>query len=232
MSPKTITRNFFYRSPFTTPSFTGFRGAHISSPFLLINIIFTWCFHLNSYILSQLLLCHYYYYYYYYYCYNYSEFIKKYVVLKNMWNYYCYIFFTVDLVYGVTISEVTHDSKIDWLELNETGHKLLFRDKEMRLMLVDILKDQKTPILNLCTFVQVRWAVDYHIKWDIIIAKLTTLVDILSIWILHYIILLDSLLYAKSSFIWDFLTEAFQYHVHHFQCSAVPVELQTGSRHI
>ncbi|KAJ9575458.1 hypothetical protein L9F63_007663, partial [Diploptera punctata] len=60
----------------------------------------------------------------------------------------------VDLVYGATISQVTHDSKIDWLELNETGHKLLFRDKKMRLMLVDIVKDQKSSILNFCTFVQ------------------------------------------------------------------------------
>ncbi|PNF37590.1 hypothetical protein B7P43_G11975 [Cryptotermes secundus] len=60
----------------------------------------------------------------------------------------------VDLVYGTTISQVTHDSKIDWLELNETGHKLLFRDKKMRLTLVDILRDQKSSILNFCTFVQ------------------------------------------------------------------------------
>jgi hypothetical protein len=61
---------------------------------------------------------------------------------------------SVDLVYGTTISQVTHDSKIDWLELNETGHKLLFRDKKMRLTLVDILRDQKSSILNFCTFVQ------------------------------------------------------------------------------
>jgi intraflagellar transport protein 172 len=61
---------------------------------------------------------------------------------------------SVDLVYGTTVSQVTHDSKIDWLELNETGHKLLFRDKKMRLMLVDVLRDQKSSILNFCTFVQ------------------------------------------------------------------------------
>ncbi|KAJ4427860.1 hypothetical protein ANN_23861 [Periplaneta americana] len=60
----------------------------------------------------------------------------------------------VDLVYGATISQVTHDSKIDWLELNETGHKLLFRDKKMRLTLLDIARDQKNSILNFCTFVQ------------------------------------------------------------------------------
>lgn len=43
----------------------------------------------------------------------------------------------VDLVTGITIGQITHDSKIDWLELSETAHKLLFRDKKQRLMLVD-----------------------------------------------------------------------------------------------
>ncbi|EMP37903.1 hypothetical protein UY3_04885 [Chelonia mydas] len=38
----------------------------------------------------------------------------------------------VDLVGGYNIGTISHDSKIDWLELNETGHKLLFRDKKMR----------------------------------------------------------------------------------------------------
>ncbi|XP_058656852.1 intraflagellar transport protein 172 homolog isoform X2 [Ammospiza caudacuta] len=39
---------------------------------------------------------------------------------------------TVDLVGGYNTGTISHDSKIDWLELNETGHKLLFRDKKMR----------------------------------------------------------------------------------------------------
>lgn len=43
----------------------------------------------------------------------------------------------VDLISGITICQITHDSKIDWLELSETAHKLLFRDKKQRLMLVD-----------------------------------------------------------------------------------------------
>lgn len=38
----------------------------------------------------------------------------------------------MDLVSGVMMAQVNHDSKIDWLELNETGHKLLFRDKKQR----------------------------------------------------------------------------------------------------
>ncbi|NXT80828.1 IF172 protein, partial [Zapornia atra] len=40
---------------------------------------------------------------------------------------------TVDLVGGYSTGTVSHDSRIDWLELNETGHKLLFRDKKMRV---------------------------------------------------------------------------------------------------
>lgn len=39
----------------------------------------------------------------------------------------------MDLVGGYTVGTVSHDSKIDWLELNETGHKLLFRDRKMRV---------------------------------------------------------------------------------------------------
>lgn len=67
-------------------------------------------------------------------------------------------FVAVDLVYGATLSQVTHDSKIDWLELNETGQKLLFRDKKMRLTLLDIRSDTRTLILSYCTFVQVTLA--------------------------------------------------------------------------
>ena len=56
----------------------------------------------------------------------------------------------VDLTAGVTIGNVSHDSKINWLEviitlcdlnidyshnmqLNETGRKLLFRDKKLKV---------------------------------------------------------------------------------------------------
>lgn len=38
----------------------------------------------------------------------------------------------VDLISGFMISQINHDSKIDWLELSEIGHKLLFRDKKQR----------------------------------------------------------------------------------------------------
>uniref|UniRef100_A0AAQ5YZD1 Intraflagellar transport 172 n=1 Tax=Amphiprion ocellaris TaxID=80972 RepID=A0AAQ5YZD1_AMPOC len=38
----------------------------------------------------------------------------------------------VDLAGGYNLGTISHDSKIDWLELNETGRKLLFRDKKLR----------------------------------------------------------------------------------------------------
>lgn len=39
----------------------------------------------------------------------------------------------VDLVSGINIGQINHEAKIDWLELNETGRKLLFRDKRLRV---------------------------------------------------------------------------------------------------
>ncbi|KAM6123262.1 intraflagellar transport protein 172 homolog [Pterocles gutturalis] len=61
---------------------------------------------------------------------------------------------TVDLVGGCNDGIISHDSKIDWLELNETGQKLLFRDKKMRLQLYDIESSTSTTILNYCSYVQ------------------------------------------------------------------------------
>ncbi|KAK8378095.1 hypothetical protein O3P69_018808 [Scylla paramamosain] len=60
----------------------------------------------------------------------------------------------VDLTYGLTLGQVTHDSHIDWLELNETGSQLLFRDKRLRLLLVNVASLNKSTILNYSTFVQ------------------------------------------------------------------------------
>lgn len=39
----------------------------------------------------------------------------------------------MDLAGGFNLGTLSHDSKIDWLELNETGRKLLFRDKKLRV---------------------------------------------------------------------------------------------------
>ncbi|KAL7872215.1 hypothetical protein SRHO_G00071980 [Serrasalmus rhombeus] len=60
----------------------------------------------------------------------------------------------VDLAGGYNLGTVSHDSKIDWLELNETGRKLLFRDKKLRLNLFDIESGIKTTVLSFCSYVQ------------------------------------------------------------------------------
>ncbi|KAG7214317.1 hypothetical protein INR49_004455 [Caranx melampygus] len=60
----------------------------------------------------------------------------------------------VDLAGGYNLGTISHDSKIDWLELNETGRKLLFRDKKLRLHLYDIESGVKTTLLSFCSYVQ------------------------------------------------------------------------------
>lgn len=60
----------------------------------------------------------------------------------------------VDLIHQLTIAQITHDSKIDWLELSETAQKLLYRDKKMRLILVDIGTGKKQTLLGKVSFVQ------------------------------------------------------------------------------
>ncbi|XP_042245769.1 intraflagellar transport protein 172 homolog [Thunnus maccoyii] len=60
----------------------------------------------------------------------------------------------VDLAGGYNLGTISHDSKIDWLELNETGRKLLFRDKKLRLHLYDIESAVKTTLLSFCSYVQ------------------------------------------------------------------------------
>jgi intraflagellar transport protein 172 len=60
----------------------------------------------------------------------------------------------VDLVGGATVLTFTHDSKINWIELNETGQKLLFRDKKLRLFFVDVSSEVKTSLLSYCSYVQ------------------------------------------------------------------------------
>lgn len=49
---------------------------------------------------------------------------------------------------------ITHDSKIDWLELNSRGNLLLFRDKRRHLHLYNTETQTRTQLLNFCTYVQ------------------------------------------------------------------------------
>eukprot|EP01135_Chromosphaera_perkinsii_P005322 Nk52_evm3s343 gene=Nk52_evmTU3s343 len=60
----------------------------------------------------------------------------------------------LDLMSGVTLTTINHNSKIDWLELNTRATILLFRDKRRRLHLYDIVKESKTTLLNYCSYVQ------------------------------------------------------------------------------
>ncbi|XP_019854623.1 PREDICTED: intraflagellar transport protein 172 homolog isoform X2 [Amphimedon queenslandica] len=60
----------------------------------------------------------------------------------------------MDLSSGVTVGSVSHDTRINWLELNETGRKLLFRDKKLKLNLYDVESETLSPLLSYCSFVQ------------------------------------------------------------------------------
>ncbi|XP_050421465.1 intraflagellar transport protein 172 homolog [Adelges cooleyi] len=71
----------------------------------------------------------------------------------------------VDLVIGVVDLQIGHGSKIDWLELNETGHKLLYRDKSATLTLLDARTGHKEILLNGCSFVQ--WVIGS----DVVVAQ-------------------------------------------------------------
>lgn len=60
----------------------------------------------------------------------------------------------IDLISHITQNQITHDSKIDWLELSETAHKLLFRDRKQRLILFDTTSNEKLTLLSSVGFVQ------------------------------------------------------------------------------
>ncbi len=49
---------------------------------------------------------------------------------------------------------INHDSKIDFLELNARGNLLLFRDKRRILHLFDVDKQERSALLNYCSYVQ------------------------------------------------------------------------------
>jgi intraflagellar transport protein 172 len=60
----------------------------------------------------------------------------------------------IDLVSGQLIASISHDSKIDWLELSIRGNRLLFRDRKKQLFLYNIQKATKSTLLNFCSYVQ------------------------------------------------------------------------------
>uniref|UniRef100_A0A8R1I6R6 Intraflagellar transport protein 172 homolog n=1 Tax=Caenorhabditis japonica TaxID=281687 RepID=A0A8R1I6R6_CAEJA len=60
----------------------------------------------------------------------------------------------IDLINSQQESFINHPGAIDWIELNESASKLLYRDKRSKVTLVDIATDQKTVLLTFCTYVQ------------------------------------------------------------------------------
>uniref|UniRef100_A0A1I7TZF2 WD_REPEATS_REGION domain-containing protein n=1 Tax=Caenorhabditis tropicalis TaxID=1561998 RepID=A0A1I7TZF2_9PELO len=60
----------------------------------------------------------------------------------------------INLVTGQQESFINHPGAIDWIELNESASKLLYRDKRSKVTLVDITTDQRNVLLSFCTYVQ------------------------------------------------------------------------------
>jgi intraflagellar transport protein 172 len=59
-----------------------------------------------------------------------------------------------DLNTGTSLLQFSHDSRIDFLELNPSGSKLLFRDKLRQLHLFNVKLQQRCTLLNFCSYVQ------------------------------------------------------------------------------
>lgn len=59
-----------------------------------------------------------------------------------------------DLVTKNSVGTINHDSRIDYLELNPSGSKLLFRDKRRQLLLYNIKTQTRSTLLQFCTYVQ------------------------------------------------------------------------------
>ncbi|KAJ3038900.1 hypothetical protein HDV00_012822 [Rhizophlyctis rosea] len=60
----------------------------------------------------------------------------------------------LDLHTGINVASISHDAKIDWLELSGKANKLLFRDKRRQLHLFDVPKQTRTTLLHFCSYVQ------------------------------------------------------------------------------
>ncbi|CAD5234656.1 unnamed protein product [Bursaphelenchus xylophilus] len=71
------------------------------------------------------------------------------------------------------VSQINHGSTVDWLELNDSGEKLLFRDIRSTLLLHDIETEQTFTMANFCSYVQ--WVPES----DVVVAQCT---DQLCVW--------------------------------------------------
>lgn len=59
-----------------------------------------------------------------------------------------------DLKSGNSQALINHDARVDFLELNPSGTKLLYRDKRRQLMLYNIKTQTKSTLLQFCSYVQ------------------------------------------------------------------------------
>eukprot|EP00899_Mesostigma_viride_P028336 jgi/Mesvir1/8688/Mv02626-RA.1 len=64
----------------------------------------------------------------------------------------------LDLLTGSPVATISHDMRIDWLELNRRGTHLLYRDKGQKLHLYNLQGQERTTLLNYCSYVQ--WVPD------------------------------------------------------------------------
>jgi intraflagellar transport protein 172 len=60
----------------------------------------------------------------------------------------------VDLAYGTSVAQISHDAKIDFLELNTGANLMLFRDKRHRLHIYDIDLQTRSTLLPFCNYAQ------------------------------------------------------------------------------
>jgi intraflagellar transport protein 172 len=60
----------------------------------------------------------------------------------------------LDLVQDNALATINHDSKIDFLELNDSGNIVMFRDKRRRLVMFHIEEQKKSTLLSYCNYAQ------------------------------------------------------------------------------
>ncbi|KAJ1542591.1 hypothetical protein HK096_009222, partial [Nowakowskiella sp. JEL0078] len=78
-----------------------------------------------------------------------DEDIKRIAYLIDLQTIYI-----MDLLSGLNVAAISHDVKIDWLELSGKANKLLFRDKKHQLHLYDVSSQTRTTLLYYCSYVQ------------------------------------------------------------------------------
>jgi intraflagellar transport protein 172 len=59
-----------------------------------------------------------------------------------------------NLVTGQKVAMISHDYRVDWLELNPSGNRLLFRDKRRQLIMYNIQAQDRVTLLEYCNYVQ------------------------------------------------------------------------------